>query len=58
MFVRIATALTAVSLIVPAGAGATAAATSLALALAHVLVVGIVIPILARHLRPASRAGT
>lgn len=56
-FATIAVALTAVSLIVPAGAGATAAATKLALAAAHILVAGIVIPTLARHLRPAGQAG-
>jgi hypothetical protein len=57
LFVIIAAALTAVSLAVPAGAGATAAATKLALAAAHILVAGIVIPVLTRHLRPARQAG-
>jgi hypothetical protein len=57
LFVIIAAALTAVSLAVPAGAGATAAATKVTLAAAHILVAGIVIPILARHLRPARRPG-
>ena len=51
-FVRIAAGLTVVSLVVPAGAGATAAATKVTLAAAHILVADIVIPILARHLRP------
>lgn len=55
-FVTITAALTVLSLIVPAGAGATATATRLALAAAHLLVAGIVIPILARRLRPARRA--
>jgi hypothetical protein len=57
VFMIIAAALTAVSLAVPAGAAGTAAATKLALAGAHILVAGIVIPILARHLRPARRPG-
>jgi hypothetical protein len=57
LFVTIGAALTAVSLAVPAGAGATAAATKVTLAAAHILAAGIVIPILARHLRPARRAG-
>jgi Family of unknown function (DUF6069) len=57
-FVTVAAALTAVSLVVPAGAGATAPATKVALAAAHILAAGIVIPILARHLRPARRAQT
>jgi hypothetical protein len=55
-FVTIAAALAAVSLIVPAGAGATAAATKVTLAAAHILVASIVIPILARHLRPVPHA--
>lgn len=57
-FAIIAATLTAVSLIVPAGAGATPATTKLALALAHLLVASIVIPILSRHLRPARSVGT
>jgi heme A synthase len=56
-FVIIAIALTAVSLVVPAGAGATAEATKAALAVAHILVASIVIPILARYLRPGQRPG-
>jgi Family of unknown function (DUF6069) len=55
-FVTITAALTAVSLAVPIGAGATTSATKVTLAVAHVLAAGIVIPILARHLRPAPRA--
>jgi hypothetical protein len=54
----ITAALTAMSLTVPAGAGATAPATKLALAAAHLLAAAIVIPILARHLRPARRAAS
>lgn len=57
LFVIVAAAATAVSLAIPAGAAATAAATKLALAAAHILVAGIVIPILARHLRPARQPG-
>jgi uncharacterized protein DUF6069 len=58
LFVITAAALTAVSLAVPAVAAATAAATKVTLAAAHILAAGIVIPILARHLRPARRPGT
>jgi hypothetical protein len=54
-FVIIAAALAAVSLAIPAGAGATTAATKMTLAAAHILVAAIVIPILARHLRPHRR---
>ena len=50
--------LTVVSLMVPAGAAATSPATKVALAAAHILVAGIVIPILACHLRPARQAGS
>jgi hypothetical protein len=44
--------LTALSLAVPVGAGATAVSTKVTLAVAHVLVASVVIPILARALRP------
>jgi Family of unknown function (DUF6069) len=51
-FVTTTAPLTAVSLAVPIGAGGTTSATKVTLTVAHVLAAGIVIPSLARHLRP------
>jgi hypothetical protein len=57
-FLAITVVLTVVSLMVPAGAAATSPATKVALAAAHILVAGIVIPILACHLRSARQVGS
>jgi Family of unknown function (DUF6069) len=56
-FAAITVTLAALSLVVPAWASATSPATKAALAAAHILVAGIVIPILACHLRPARQGG-
>jgi hypothetical protein len=51
-FIVLGCCLTALSLAVPIGAGATAVSTKATLAVAHVLVASVVLPILARALRP------